>query len=225
MGNPGSYGIHVFGKKNFISGNLFEGPIRAVGKHTGTTGSAILEDNTKSWTINSHTGYRLFNQTQQKAATITANTATTATGALSGSATWTNGDFYTLGPTIYIVLCIQGDSNTMTGNIVRDVGDVERVVDTYGNDNLFAGNEVSNLLWSGYMGIHPDIFQRFGTAPSHRWIIENNYFHDLDAQIGINENSVGNSAAWIFRNNIFANITQRCMLANQNSQWYNLKKA
>jgi hypothetical protein len=210
MGNPGSYAINVTGSNNTISGNTIEGSTLSTGgTHTGSNAAATLTDSTKSWTTNALIGLRLFNQTNQQGCTVTANTSTTVTCTLSGGESWDAGDYYTVGPTFYIVFYNSGNSNTYSSNIIRNVVDVERIWDLYGDDNTIDGNEAYNLIWSGYGGIHPDIFQVVDseTATSKRNIIQNNYFHDLAAQIGINEMRHTSTDSWIFRNNIFANVT------------------
>jgi len=224
MGNPGSYGMNITGSNNLISGNIFEGDIlTAAGTHTGANGATTLTDDTKNWADGVYIGKRLFNQTKQAYCIVTTNTSNTATCTLNNGALWDNGDAYTLGPTFFIVMHVRGNSNRIAGNMIRNIADVERVWDAYGDDNVVDGNEVYNIIWSHYRGIHPDIFQVVNTAgvTSQRWVIENNYFHDLDSQIGINEMPSDRSSGWIFRNNVFANITQRAMLANLNSKWYN----
>ena len=221
MGNPGSFALHINGNNNLIDKNIVEGStLTTAGTHTGATGAAALTDSRKSWTTNDRVGLRLFNQTKQAYCTISANTSDTATCALSGGSTWSKGDYYTLGPTFYIVFHNEGNNTVFSNNIVRNVADVERVWDANGENVRVSGNEVSNMIYSGWDGVHPDIFQVLDSdrLTSKNWIIEKNYFHDLDSQIGINEMRAASTGGWIIRNNIFANITQRMML---NAKVYN----
>lgn len=54
------------------------------GIHNGGTNAATLTDTTKSWTTNQWIGYTIRNLTDGSTSTVTANTATTVTGTLSG---------------------------------------------------------------------------------------------------------------------------------------------
>lgn len=54
------------------------------GVHDGSDNASVLTDSTKSWTTDEWVGYKVKNLTDGSAAIITANTATTITGTLSG---------------------------------------------------------------------------------------------------------------------------------------------
>jgi hypothetical protein len=54
------------------------------GSHTGVNMAAVLEDNTQTWLVNEFVGFELKNVPDLSSTTITANTATTATGILAG---------------------------------------------------------------------------------------------------------------------------------------------
>jgi len=64
--------------------------------HDGANNVAVLADSTQSWTTNEHIGKRIYNVTDGSSSVITANTATTATGVLSGGSDndWDTGDEY-----------------------------------------------------------------------------------------------------------------------------------
>ena len=104
---------------------------------------------------------------------------------------------------------ISGTHNEITYNTIKDTNSIERVFELYGSYNRIANNEVSNVQWTIGNTSHPDIIQVFGTGGSDHQTIENNYFHDFTGQLG-NLGIDGNDAAWnnwVFRNNVFANIT------------------
>jgi hypothetical protein len=129
----------------------------------------------------------------------------------------------------FIVFAMHSPNNTMENNIIKNITDVERVWDAIfastsnSNDTIVRGNEVYNQTNPGKYYTHADIFQvvnQGGSTSAHRWIIENNYFHDCDAQVGINEAS-GRADSWVFRNNVFANIYLQMMLLTPNTKIYN----
>ena len=64
------------------------------GVHDGGDAEAVLADSTQNWPTDSLIGGTVKNTTQDESATITANTDTTVTGALSGAATWDDDDVY-----------------------------------------------------------------------------------------------------------------------------------
>lgn len=111
---------------------------------------------------------------------------------------------------------IEGSNNEIgPGNLIKDMNSIERVFEPYGVANHIFNNEVRNFN-NTVSGPHPDIFQTFGTNTSRDHIIENNYVHDIDGQLGnlecqnVSRNcdvDNPNMRDWIIRNNIFANIT------------------
>ena len=109
---------------------------------------------------------------------------------------------------------IGGSHNEISHNTVKDTNSIERVFELYGTYNHIAYNEVRNVQWTIGTGSHPDIFQIFGTGGSSNHIIENNYFHDFAGQVG-NLEVNGNDELfhdWVFRNNVFANITMELFI-------------
>jgi hypothetical protein len=137
----------------------------------------------------------------------------------------------TVNTSFFIVFSVNGTHNTFSNNIIKNILNVERIWDAGGDDTsnmssdytIIRGNEAYNITWDGGGGVHPDIFQAVDhtTNTANNWLLEKNYFHDIDSQIGINELPVARSSGWIFRNNIFANITQRMMLSVPNIQIVN----
>ena len=101
---------------------------------------------------------------------------------------------------------------------------MERVWDAGGDDashlasdnTIVRSNEVFSLTWSGAGGVHPDIIQMVNNGTSNNtanyWIVERNYFHDCNSQIGINEIPSARHLGFIFRNNVVANVNQAYML-------------
>ena len=75
---------------------LTSNPTQDTGTHTTTENSADLIDNARNWPVNGLVGRTVENTTKGETATITANTATTITGTLSGGADWDIGDAYEL---------------------------------------------------------------------------------------------------------------------------------
>jgi hypothetical protein len=90
-----------------------------------------------------------------------------------------------------------------THNVFQNLRSPERIFEINGAYNRIAYNEVKNCTGPTSSYDHPDILQTFA-ASSHDHIIENNYFHDFQGQIGSLESAI--SANWIVRNNVFANI-------------------
>ncbi|MGZ8941496.1 MAG: hypothetical protein ACXW00_01845 [Methylobacter sp.] len=112
-----------------------------------------------------------------------------------------------VGPSIYIPINAKGSYQTISNNLFKDMVDVERVMEINGLTNsTISKNEVSNITYNGANGAHVDIFQYWvSSEPTQNVVIENNYFHDLQSQIGdlVDSTSANNI---IFRNNIFANM-------------------
>lgn len=125
----------------------------------------------------------------------------------------------------FIVFGVNGTGNIFTNNIVKNVANVERIWDGGGCDRRYpssdntvvSGNEAYAAGWDGKTN-HPDIFQFVDaiagcgvTNTSNNWIIENNYFHDMDLQGGLDEMPPTRGSGLIFRNNVYANILQENM--------------
>ncbi len=106
---------------------------------------------------------------------------------------------------------ISGTSNEVTYNTIKEANSIERVFEVYGTSNRLANNEVKNCDWT-ISGPHPDVFQIFGGSSSNGIIVENNYIHDFNGQIG-NFTSTGGTKSWTFRNNVFANVTMPANIA------------
>jgi hypothetical protein len=68
------------------------------GTHTGSANASVLTDSTKALIVNGLVGKTISNTTDGSSATITANTATTITGTLSGGSEndWDASDAYTI---------------------------------------------------------------------------------------------------------------------------------
>ena len=119
---------------------------------------------------------------------------------------------------------------TVQNNIIRNVIDVERIFDVLFTSSsvtdatIITGNEIHSYTSPGTKcSNHPDIFQvvdQGGTSSALNWVITNNYFHDCQSSIGINE-AAAVSTGWIFRNNVFANIRDQMSLLTENTKVQN----
>mgnify|MGYP000241755714 CR=1 FL=1 len=120
---------------------------------------------------------------------------------------------------------------TVRNNRIHDVIDVERIFDGIFTSNsvsdgtIIDGNEIFNYKMPGTVcpGNHPDIFQilnQGGQSSAHNWLIINNYFHDCEASLGLNE-AASRAMGWVFRNNVFANIRDAMALLSPNTKVYN----
>ena len=131
--------------------------------------------------------------------------------------------------TIGYFIGIGGDTILFENNVVDgnyySVG-LDRAVDAiwiWGLDVTLRGNEVKNLGQAA--STHVDFIQASGDAmPSgaKRIIIENNYFHDGEAQLcNLETYAASNYDDWTWRNNIFSNIKYRCNIGITGVKWYN----
>jgi hypothetical protein len=113
--------------------------------------------------------------------------------------------------TFFVPVNLQGSSNTISQNLFKDMVDVERVFEVNGAGHVISGNEVSDICWFDYNNVHLDVFQTFATGSDvpRNIIVEGNYIHDVDGQIGNIEALDGNCAAmsWVNRNNLFVDIS------------------
>jgi len=68
------------------------------GAHDGAANAAVLTDTNAGWDVNQWVGYTVTNSSDSSTGTITANTASTVTGTLSGGTDndWDVGDTYTI---------------------------------------------------------------------------------------------------------------------------------
>lgn len=206
-----------------ISGNTFDAESVAVGSHTGAN-SATLTDSTQNWTPDSLIGLRITNINTEAYGTITDNDATTITATLS-SGQWTTGNYYIVGNSLFICISLAGSSHTVSNNTFKNLGDCERIINIDGDNHIISGNEGYNGIASGISNVHPDIFQAVAganIATMRDLLIENNYFHDLEAcQIGINEKDIYKSSGLIMRNNIFANVGSNQQFGTTGMKIYN----
>lgn len=88
------------------------------GTHTGADNQAVLTDSAQSWTVNELVGKTVYNLTDDSSATITANTATTVTGTLTGGTDddWDTDDEYRVANGV-LVGAVQLNSN-IAGEVV-----------------------------------------------------------------------------------------------------------
>jgi chitodextrinase len=127
----------------------------------------------------------------------------------------------TSGPSIFIPVNIHGSNHLITKNTVRNIIDCERVFETNGTGITISGNEVYNL-WSKNNNIaHVDIFQNFFATNGADYLIEKNYFHDIDGQMGNYESEGLVTGKFLYRNNVFANITSSFFIHTPYHYFYN----
>ena len=76
--------------------NTFQ--LNQTGTHTGSNNASVLTDSTAAWVVNDLIGSTITNDTDGSSVVITANTATTITGTLTGGAEndWDTDDAYTI---------------------------------------------------------------------------------------------------------------------------------
>jgi hypothetical protein len=117
-------------------------------------------------------------------------------------------NMYDKSRSIYIPIVLAGSNHTISNNLIRNMTDVERVFEFWGSNIVISNNEVYNLWQNDSNVSHLDIFQGFGKIQSKNILIEKNYFHDIQGQIGnFTADSPSSTGPWYVRNNIFANIS------------------
>jgi hypothetical protein len=100
----------IFNGKPFTETNF-----GATGAHDGLANAAVLTDTSESWTVDAFVGWTLKNKTDGSQTTVTANTATTITGVLSGGSEndWDIGDVWQLVPPLDS-LCVLAVDDSLT---------------------------------------------------------------------------------------------------------------
>jgi hypothetical protein len=137
----------------------------------------------------------------------------------------TNNKFYNIGYVLFI-----GGKNVLFENNLIDgnnssTGYTSDSIWTYGDNVVIRGNEIRNLVNDGVN--HVDFIQSSGSAQpntgSSNIIVEDNYWHDGDAQLCnlSNDTNSPNYGGWTFRNNIFKNIRYRCNVGLPDVKIYN----
>lgn len=218
----GSSAIVFDGQDNIAEGNLIEGdtnPVLIGGHQTGANSTTLSDSYSASWTTNEWQGRRIWNYTPTDdswagadAGTVVSNGAHSLTTSLG--VTWNTGDCYAIGSSFWIPVIAGGTDNTFRNNIIRNLANSERVFDGLLNGTTIENSEVYNLIDSNEnrpdetdnCNAHTDLFQIVG-GDSYDVTIQNNYFHDLEAQTGMMEGT--NNHDWTVINNVFANITHR----------------
>jgi len=121
------------------------------GTHTGANNAAVLTDAAANWTVNGLIGLTISNLTDISSVVITANTANTVTGVLTGGTDndWDAGDVYSIqfdSSVIYthgIKVLIEG--NIFEATTAMDPGAVT-AIETHGSDTTVRGNVVRNFV-------------------------------------------------------------------------------
>ncbi|MGZ3743221.1 MAG: hypothetical protein ACXWRE_12395 [Pseudobdellovibrionaceae bacterium] len=131
----------------------------------------------------------------------------------------------TSGPSFYnvVTLDVGGDHALIDHNIFRNMIDVERVFEQWADSPTYSNNEIYNIKSTGQSWCHPDIWQSWASPSISNFLAENNYLHDLQSQIGINEGDSNPyvNTPWVFRNNVFANIDSCFFDGSWKMYWYN----
>ncbi|MGZ3770012.1 MAG: hypothetical protein ACXVCP_10125 [Bdellovibrio sp.] len=119
-------------------------------------------------------------------------------------------------PAIWIPINFAGSWHTVSHNVIKNISNPERVFEiNNGSNNTISDNEVYNTWWNNVSGkTHADIFQSWIAGAGNNLIIERNYFHDIEGQIGVF--GTGGSGPLYLRNNIFANITSSLFIGMSN---------
>lgn len=136
------------------------------------------------------------------------------------------------GPSIFVVFNMGGTDQTMSNNIIKNITDCERIWELNSGQNItITGNEAYNLWTLNHDLAHVDIIQAWFTN-ARNILIEGNYFHDLEGQIGnfrrqSNTPAPSDFGPIVIRNNVFANITSTLFydwnnLVVHNNTFYNV---
>ena len=169
--------------------------------------------------------------------TVTMNLQSPGTPAASASTAWQssganntvqNCDIsHTAGGFAAIVMTGTSTNNLAFNNKIHDILDGD-ALNIWGVNNIIRGNEVYALTGPNYgkPGVdHPDFLQTYGPpsgggdAPANNIIVENNYVHDCDAQIGNLDNPDSTFHDWTWRNNIFSNVQNSPIRRNTESEF------
>jgi hypothetical protein len=122
------------------------------------------------------------------------------------------------GVSLTAVVVMGGNNDVVAGCTFHDMADVW-VFHLWGNGSDIKGNEVYNISNPTVSQLHADFIQTFGSTPpgtglvSENMIIEDNYVHDCTSQSGCQignitcDNDPKTMGPWIFRNNVFCNIS------------------
>lgn len=93
------------------------------GAHDGANNASVLTDSSQSWTVDAYVGWRIKNVTDGSEAAVTANTATTITGALSGGTDddWDTSDVWQLVPPQNSLCALGVDDSSSLVSSLREV--------------------------------------------------------------------------------------------------------
>jgi len=153
------------------------------GTHTGANNAAVLTDAAASWTVNGLVGLTISNLTDVSSVVITANTANTVTGVLTGGTDndWDTGDVYSIqfdSSVIYthgIKVLIEG--NIFEATTAMDPGAMT-AIETHGSDTTVRGNAVRNFVAGANI---TGVFQ----ADTRNVIVADNIFDNCMRGIGL----------------------------------------
>lgn len=145
---------------------------------------------------------------------------------IEGSASYNTVENFEARETDWASMFLLGSStshNTIQNGTVHDVYDVD-VFRPMGTYQTIKNIEVYGGICYEWPEQHMDFFQIVGDSAgtTHDIVFENNYVHDLDANIGFtSEDTNTNTYGLTFRNNIFKNVAGELRIGIQNVKIYN----
>lgn len=165
-----------------VADNVIELWAVLVGSHTAAGNAAVLEDSTQSWPTNALIGYTLTNTTDGSSTTVTANTATTATGVLSGGTDddWDTNDHYHLR--------LSGTANFQEGiNVFTSVTPDDGFMTITGNSIL--GGEVGVFVQGDNANVSDNAITKTSNFPirieDHDSIASANRINECDREVSL----------------------------------------
>ena len=184
----------------------------ASGSHDGAENQPVLADSTQTWTVGEWVGMTVTNTTKGESATITANTATTVTGVLSGGADWDFDNAYTI-------------EGTAQSNAVIEVINNEEHI--FSSIRFFGHvNNPTSLPVVGIKIVYNSTLGSINQATRIR--IENCVWRNTDKNVKsfVNciktdfTNTEGGADQWLIDHCTFVNWTEKCIWV-QNAQSVN----
>jgi len=101
----------------YVESTAVLAPAVFTGAHDGAANQAVMTDSGEAFTVNEHVGRTIINITDGSSTIVTANTATTVTGILSGGTDndWDNGDTYEILGIIAVQVSNNSSAKTIGG--------------------------------------------------------------------------------------------------------------
>jgi len=228
--SAGSYGEMVTASKNGTSGApiVFTGPATAVVNGFNLNGNYITVSGLGIGAASTYPAGVTMTGTGDIATGIAMNLHGTL-GVQSGFGFQMNGNNCSVlnsnitGVSVWTVFQITGNNCLVQGCVSHDQHDVD-CFRVWGIGNIIRGNEMYNHDNPRYDLWHADFIQTWGYsgAVSNNILIENNYVHDNQTQIGNTSNDgVSGLHDWTLRNNLFVNTQSSFFSGLPNTHFYN----